>query len=60
MNYDGNTHETERPSRRTDLYSVAMLTTIYLEVGLPLDQAVKSAIADYRLFEREPTYVCAS
>ena len=32
---------------------LTLLSEIYLEAGLPLEFAVRSAIADYQLFEEE-------
>jgi hypothetical protein len=34
-------------------HGLTLLSNIYLEAGLPLDLAIKSALADYALFEEE-------
>jgi hypothetical protein len=53
-------HEIEAPeAEESDLHAsgphpVALLNGLYLEAGLPLDLAIRAAIADYDLFEPEP------
>jgi hypothetical protein len=53
-------HEIETPDRESPdppadaRRGITLLSSVYLEAGLPLDLAVQSAIADYALFEEEP------
>ena len=53
MNNNAYPHELELPPERPERQFIALLTTVYLEAGLPLEFAVKSAIADYELFDTE-------
>ena len=39
--------------RSNERHRLTVLHGIYLEAGLPLDLAIRSAIADYGLFEGE-------
>ena len=55
MNNNGKPNDLSPESGRGDL--LTLLSEIYLEAGLPLEFAVRSAIADYQLFEDE--IVCA-
>jgi hypothetical protein len=57
MKNNGTANEIETPPVRSERHVIALLTGIYLEVGLPLELAVKSAIADYDLFQED--MVCA-
>jgi len=57
MKNNGTASELEPPPARSERHVIALLTGIYLEAGLPLELAVKSAIADYELFQEE--MVCA-
>ncbi len=57
MNNNGNPND-EPDSFPESRDLVTLLSDIYLEAGLPLDFAVRSAIADYELFDSE--IVCAS
>ena len=58
MNYRENPKKTGRPAATEQTDRVAVLSDIYLNAGLPLEFAVRSAIADYQLFEQE--ILCAS
>jgi hypothetical protein len=57
-NDDRNAPESEQPAAAEIRYGLARLSDIYLGAGLPLELAVRSAIADFQLFERE--LLCAS
>ena len=39
--------------RSNERHRLTVLHGLYLEAGLPLDLAIRSAIADYELFEEE-------
>ena len=58
MSNNGNAHELELPAVAAGRHLITLLTGIYLEAGLPLEFAVKSALADYKLFQDE--LLCAS
>lgn len=55
MNNNGKANDLSPESAQGDL--LTLLSEIYLEAGLPLEFAVRSAIADCQLFENE--IVCA-
>ena len=58
MHNEIETLEVETPDLRVnDRHRVSVLSGIYLDAGLPLELATRSAIADYELFEVET--VCA-
>jgi len=58
MNTNANSDETERPASAEVRRDLATLSDIYLKAGVPLELAVRSAIADFQLFESE--LLCAS
>jgi hypothetical protein len=53
MNDHGNPPETERSAEDGARHALTLLSSIYLEAGLPLERAIRSAIADYELFAEE-------
>jgi hypothetical protein len=54
MHHEPETPETETPDLHANpRRGLTLLSSIYLEAGLPLDLAIQSAAADYALFEEE-------
>lgn len=54
MHHENETLELEAPDHHANSrHGLTLLSSIYLEAGLPLDLAVLSAAADYALFEEE-------
>ena len=54
MHHETETPETEAPFLATNQrHGITLLSSIYLEAGLPLDLAIQAAAADCGLFEEE-------
>jgi len=54
MHHEVETLENEAPDLHANLrHGLTLLSSIYLEAGLPLDLAIEAAAADYALFEEE-------
>ena len=54
MNHEIEPHEAEPPDPCiNERHRLTVLHGLYLEAGLPLDVAIRSAVADYELFEEE-------
>ncbi len=54
MHNENETPQTGEPElAENQRHSLALLSNIYLQAGLPLDLAVQSALADCTLFEEE-------
>jgi hypothetical protein len=51
MHNNDDPHESE--GRPNDRHLVTLLSSIYLEAGLPLELAVRAAFADFELFDNE-------
>ncbi len=62
MKNNANGYESELRSAADDRHLITLLSHIYLEAGLPLELAIRSALADYELFHSAPVCepVCAS
>jgi hypothetical protein len=54
MHHQSEPHDTEAPDLPDPTrHGITLLSRIYLEAGLPLDLAVRSAAADCALFDEE-------